>query len=287
MAVLTTKVKVLPDREAQFPDWQASFHRQIAALIGFVSLEIVSVGKGEWLLVQRFASDEALSSWQKSAAFQRLFEAILAIHSTQDVTLGVTEVFVTEVNPGEEDAYRSWIAKIHQAESKFPGFRGVYVQSPLSNQKKNWITLLHFDTPEQLDAWLTSLERKLVLKEAKGLIKSLEDHRLVSSYGGWFSNMAKEGDMPPVWKQTMCVLLLLFPIVMLELKYLSPLFTPLGSSLSTFICNAISLTLIAWPLMSWCIKLLDWWLRGRHNVLGILFVLFLYVVEIVLFSGFL
>ncbi|MBN9376886.1 MAG: hypothetical protein J0H93_00770 [Chlamydiales bacterium] len=51
------------------------------------------------------------------------------------------------------------MAKIHEAEARFPGFKGVYVKPPRETQGKTWITLLQFDTPENLDLWLHSAER--------------------------------------------------------------------------------------------------------------------------------
>lgn len=202
---------------------------------------------------------------------------------------GVTEVFVTQVNAENEKAYRAWIAKIHQEEAKFKGFKGVYMQSPGQNGGMNWITLLQFDTPENLDRWLNSSERQEVLSEAKPLIKSLESHRMVSAYAGWFTSIAKTEGVPSVWKQTMLVLLVLFPIVMLELKYLSLLTDGLNHSLATFIGNAISVTLIAWPMMPFAILCLGWWLTPKAkkwlqiNVTGTVIVLLLYVIEIAIF----
>lgn len=194
-----------------------------------------------------------------------------------------TEVFVTQVDPEKEEAFRAWIAKIHQAEATFPGFRGMYVQSPV--QGRNWITFLHFDTEENLERWLHSQERQKILLESQPLIVSLESHR-ISPYGGWFTSIEK----PSVWKQTMLVLLVLFPIVMLELKFLTPLTKGLNPSIATFIGNAISVALIAWPLMPLAISCLKWWLAPkidrRTNIFGAGIIVAVYLLEIALFWNF-
>ena len=39
---------------------------------------------------------------------------------------GVTELFVANVDPEHESAFRNWTARIHQLEANFPGFRGVF-----------------------------------------------------------------------------------------------------------------------------------------------------------------
>lgn len=204
-----------------------------------------------------------------------------------EVTSGcVTEVFITKVRPENEEAFKDWMNKIHNEEVKFPGFRGVYVQSPRQSQSKNWITLLQFDTPEDLERWLDSPERKKILEETKTLVSSLDSHLLMGSYAGWFSSDYKEMEAPAVWKQTMIVLLVLFPIVMLEMKYLSPLTENLNKSLGTFIGNAISVSLVSWPLIPIAIYFLGWWLSPksetpfRTNVLGVVVVMLLYVIEV-------
>ena len=82
---------------------------------------------------------------------------------------------------------------------------------------------------------------------------------------------------------------------MLELKYLSPWLTGINSSLVTFIGNAISVTLIAWPMMPIAIQYLSWWLFPTHQnlskkqvtILGTGILLLLYLIEILIFWNFL
>lgn len=92
----------------------------------------------------------------------------------------------------------------------------------------------------------------------------------------------------PVWKQMMIVLLMLFPIVMLELIFLSPYLSTLHFSLATFIGNAISVALLSWPFMSIAIYCLNWWLTPINmttgkSIAGALLVIGLYVIEVVFF----
>lgn len=302
---LSTRVFVKPDFKSAFADWQGHLNAKIAAFPGFVSLEILSPEKPaelEWVIIQRFYTAEHALAWQKSEERKELIDELrkllvdegpeaiqeTEIESKELLRGGVTEVFITQVNPEKDSAFRKWIAKIHQIEAKFPGFRGVYVQSPSIGQGKNWITLLQFDSPENLDRWLASPEREQILSESKPMIASFESHSVISPYAGWFSSIAKRGELPPVWKQTMLILLVLFPIVMLELKFLNPLTTFLGPSLSTFIGNAISVTLISWPMMPIAIWYLGWWLAPEGKklskaVLGTGVVLLLYLIEIAVF----
>lgn len=300
----TISVNILSDLESAFIDWQAKLNGKIIDQPGFISLEFLSPSskQKEWLIVQRFSSSELAEAWRGSLANKKLIEELkgFAVEGKiQQLTAdeshfreGVTEVIVAEIHPEKAKTYRDWSAKIHQVEGKFPGFRGVYVQSPAEKKGKNWITLLQFDTMENLDHWLESSERQELIHEAKDFITSMETHRIMSPYAGWFANIAKVGEVPPVWKQTMLVLLTLFPIVMLEINYLSPFTSNLHISLATFIGNAISVSLVSFPMMPLAIWLLGWWLSPKNKnplkstLLGTLLLLVLYLIEIFLFWKF-
>jgi antibiotic biosynthesis monooxygenase (ABM) superfamily enzyme len=296
--IISLQVEIKPDARSAFVDWQADFNAKIASTPGFVSLEFSSPFEQQksWLIVQRFISPEASTSWRNGGEYGRLIDKLQTLTVDKEIkesdelgkTGNITEVIVTEVSPGMEKNFRAWCAKIHQIEAKFPGFRGVYIQSP-KGQGRHWITLLQFDTMENLDCWLQSPERKQALQDSSSLISSLESHRVISPYAGWFASIAKTGELPSVWKQTMLVLLVLFPIVVLELRFLSPLTASLNRSFGTFIGNALSVMLISFPMMPIAIWFLGWWLSTdslKTTIRGTLLVGLLYLAEIALFWNF-
>jgi len=87
----------------------------------------------------------------------------------------------------------------------------------------------------------------------------------------------------------MLVVLGLFPIVMVELHFLSPLLSGLHSAVSTFIGNVISVVLIAWLFMPLAISALNWWVLPAKesarwiNPAGIALLVALYAIEIAAF----
>lgn len=303
--ITTLTVALKADSKLRFVDWQAEFASSIAGQEGFVSLEFLSKPDEQdtWLIVQRFYNQDRAGIWKHSAEYDALIQKLQPllnakglqekIEGEEEMHGGITEVIITEVSPEHEEAFRSWSAKIHQIEAKFDGFRGVYIQSPKGNGGKHWITLLQFDTAAHLDNWLSSPERQQILKEGEPLVSSLETNRMASPFAGWFSSIAKSEEIPSVWQQTMIVLLILFPIVMLELKYLNPLTQGLNSSLGTFIGNSISVTLIAYPFMPLVLPYLSWWLfpdkrrSFSFTLFGTALILFLYLLEIAVFWDFL
>ena len=301
-AILSLKIKLKPLQNSLFADWQAKLNNVLIAQPGFVSLEFISPSKNteEWIVTQRFADFKQADDWKLSSAYIDLKNELqnLSIprgikedlsEGFSSIDNGVTEVIVAEVLQDKEDMYREWSSKIHALEAKFPGFRGTYVQSPSEIQGKYWLTLLQFDTMDNLDRWLNSSEREKLLAESASMISYLETHRVISPYAGWFSSIVKTGEVPPAWKQAMIVLLVLFPIVMLEILYLNPRLTHLNLSLSTFIGNVLSVALLTFPMMPIAIYFLKWWLMPQSKysktftAIGTLLLLALYLLEIWIF----
>lgn len=297
---ITLRADIKPEAKNAFIDWQLNFNAKIVNVPGFLSLEISLPFEQQnyWSIVQRFSNGQLAQEWRQSDEYKRLISDLKAL-TTQGVVKeeesdeahakAVTELFITEVSPGMEGNYRLWSAKIHQIEAKFPGFRGVHIQSP-NDTGRHWITLLKFDTAKNLERWLQSPERQKILNESASFISSLESHHVISPFGGWFAEAAKAGHLPPLWKQTMLILLVLFPIVMLELRFLSPLTADLNLSPATFIGNAISVSLISFPMMPIAIRALGWWLKStdfKTDINGTFLVIFLYLLEITLCAFFL
>jgi len=300
---VATKFATRPGMEARFAEWQCAFTREASAAPDFVSLEIIPAfaGSAEWQVIQRFRTPEALDRWLNDGSraallaeledlrvpgpHPRVDEAAPDFHSTTTVT----EVFTTTVKRGQEQAFRLWAERIQSAQARFPGYMGTLVQAPLSPENPCWTTLVRFEAPAFLDAWLQSAERKALVAEATPEMSIWRSHRMNNAFSGWFANEQHQSP-PPAWKQTCLVLLVLFPVVMLEIRFLSPLLSGLHLAVSTFIGNAISVAVVSWPLMAVAIFGLGWWLRPaakqrwRTEWLGALTLGGLYGLELLIFT---
>jgi antibiotic biosynthesis monooxygenase (ABM) superfamily enzyme len=301
-ATLLAKFRLRNNAENQFAAWQARTLTQAAGFAGFLNSEITPSGDAlSWAVMLRFANTQHLDTWRKSDTWHRLLEdaqPLLAEKSSIDVKVqesgpdgGVVEVIITQVKPGKEAAYREWETKIQQAQSKFPGYRGSYVQPPVAGEL-GWTTLMRFDTAEQLDKWLKSPERAALVREAEPLIHYAHLQRMGTSFPGWFPTDPKTGQGPPNWKAAMLVLLGLFPIVMLESFFLMPRLASLNFSLALFIGNTISVALTTWLTMPVFIKALNWWLFPKPDApksvhwKGTLLIFAFYAVSVAIFWKF-
>jgi len=113
-----------------------------------------------------------------------------------------------------------------------------------------------------------------------------------SSFPGWFPTDPKTGKGPPKYKAGMLVLLGLFPIVMLEARFLSPRTAGLNPSLAMFIGNVLSVAGTTYLTMPVFIKALKWWLlpgpdapKSVH-LKGTLLVCALYALSVAIFWKF-
>jgi antibiotic biosynthesis monooxygenase (ABM) superfamily enzyme len=299
---ITTKVSIAPSAGAAWAGWQPSFTRAAAASQGFLSLEIIpaSADALQWHVIQRFRSAETLELWRRSAGREILMRDLAPLRAgpgdePQEETApdfhsvsAVTEVITTTVSPGQEPAYQAWAARIQAQQATFPGYLGTLVQAPLAPEIAYWTTLVRFATPVQLEAWLGSPLRADLLKAADPHVASWQSHRMASPFAGWFPPTASARP-PAAWKQTCLVLLVLFPVVMLEIRFFSPLLAGQHVAIATFIGNAISVSLVSWPLMKIAVFCLGWWLqplparRWRVEALGACTIVGLYLIELLTF----
>ncbi len=119
------------------------------------------------------------------------------------------------------------------AQAAYPGYQGMFLQPP-DEKGGMWTTILRFDTAPHLEAWMAAPERRRrCSKESKAFIEHEQLTRLATAFPGWVPIDPTTGKAPPNWKAAMLVLLGLFPIVMLEMKFLSPILGSAGAACLT------------------------------------------------------
>jgi antibiotic biosynthesis monooxygenase (ABM) superfamily enzyme len=279
-AVFIATAKVRPGSEDAFTAWKGRYDTAVAKFPGYISSDIVPPDEHSdmWTMVLNFSSAAELNAWQQSKERAAVMGELMPLMTGGNIgemmkketpdsgqpTTNVTQVILSQIKPGMEDVYRAWAARIQQAQSQYPGYRGMYLQPPAFNGG-HWTTLLRFDTTEHLEAWLAAPERAKLLQESKAFIENEELMRLATSFPGWVPINPVTGKGPPDWKTALLILLGLYPIVVIELRFLNPILRGLDSSFATFIGNAISVagtTFITMPLF---VRAFGWWLFVDEN----------------------
>jgi antibiotic biosynthesis monooxygenase (ABM) superfamily enzyme len=278
-------VRVRDGSEADFKAWQARWHAEMLRAPGAKSVEEVpqNPDQEECVTVARFATVDALRDWLHGDANCALIEQArpyaaggvvmqLAGKAALEyyVQHGTTEVIITRIKPGKEEPYRAFADRIQRVQQSFPGYIGSFVQPPHQHEI-GWTTVLRFDSVDNLDRWLNSPERAALLKESDDLIEGFSAQRVDTSFPGWVPADPATGKPPSPWKTACLVLLALFPVVMLELRFLNPVLRAWGSppALTVFAGNAISVALTTWPLMPIAIRAFRPWLFPENQPRGL------------------
>jgi uncharacterized protein len=256
-------------------DWLVRLMMAAVESSGVLSAEILPPtvsNQMHWTLVQCFHNEQQVQNWQASAQRARLLAELapdlekkeISISEAVDAGYGsvgsVAVAVVTKVKPGLESVYLECEGKFQVAQSRYPGYRGVYVQPPTSNTPGMWTTLIRFESPASFQTWFNSQERKKLLEASDQLVSSTDYQHVGTSFPGWFPSDSAGSKGPPNWKTAMLILLGLYPIVMLEIRFLMPVLHGLPPALANFIGNSISVMLTTWLTMPLFIKLFKQWL---------------------------
>jgi uncharacterized protein len=274
-AVLIATAKIRAGCDDAFAAWKGRHDAAAAAFPGFVSSDIMPPGEHDdtWTILLNFDSKQRLAAWQQSSQRAAVVAELAPLmiggnlgelmqaespDAAQPGT-AVTQVIFSQIKPGTEESYREWAARMQHAQSRYAGYRGTYLQPP-SRGGEHWITMLRFATTEQLTAWLAAPERAVMLKEATAFVESEELLRLATSFPGWVRIDPETGKGPPSWKTAVLVLLGLYPIVALEVRYLNPVLTSFTPAVAVFIGNVLSVAATTFLTMPVAVRAFDWWL---------------------------
>ncbi len=301
-AVLLATFKIRPGHQDDFAAWQVQHNKVLSTFPGYLSGDMLpptKLGDNEWTTLLNFDSSESLINWQTSEARAKLIADVLPFleggnlgekmpedDSASQPDTNVTQVVLSRIKPGMEDTYREWSVRIQQAQAKYPGYRGTYIQPPTAGESGNWTTMLRYDTSAHLEAWLAAPERAELLRESKAFIENEELMRLRTSFPGWVPISPVTGKGPPDWKTAILVLLGLYPVVLLELRFLNPFLTHLNPSLATFIGNLGSVAVTSFLTMPLFVRWFGWWLfpgknpSASRDSLGAVIFIALFLIEI-------
>jgi antibiotic biosynthesis monooxygenase (ABM) superfamily enzyme len=276
---LVTQTRVAPEQHEEFTRWQQHVNDVIALFPGYLDHTVIPPAppvQADWVIVQHFSGVEAARAWLQSEQRQHLLEAIQPLLVGQDdihlftegdshiPSSSVSAVISTRVKAGQEQAFLSWQRRVAATQASFEGFEGCKLEPPIPGIQDNWVTILQFHTDSHLEAWLNSDQRRQLLDEAAAFTAETHTRKARTGFDSWFTLGGQDSQtLPPPWKQSMLVLLVLYPVVFLFSVWVqTPLLMHNGVPfwLALFIGNIVSTVLLAWLLVPQVSKLFKWWL---------------------------
>jgi uncharacterized protein len=303
---IVTQTRVRAGRDDEFSAWQKRISTVASEFPGFIEQTVMPPNPPaqiDWVILQRFVSLEAATSWLNSKERLGMIEHALPmlvgqddIHILKDDAVGVlpspvSAVIATKLKPDVEAQYRAWEQKVAITQSKARGFQGYRFESPIPCVQDSWLAILRFDSDVNLQAWMSSPERLALLKEAEPFTEEFHARIVRTGFDQWFK-VAEGAPQPAAWKMNIVVLMMLYPVVFIfGVLVQTPFMTNKGVPfwLALFVGQIFSVIVLNW-LVPWSARRFDWWLSpqspsvARINLIGAGVVIGLYAVCLLVFG---
>lgn len=172
---------------------------------------------------------------------------------------------VQRVPASAVDWFLEWQRDTTRAAEAFPGYGNTELFPPPDGAGDQWVTLFHFEDDAALKRWLDSPERARCLETLHARIGGFELKTLSGGLGTWFADRAEDAGAhgPPGWKMVLCVVLGLYPTVMLLSMTVGLATDRWGLALSMLIGNACSVSILQWGVMPVLTRSLKPWLQAN------------------------
>ena len=257
-----------------FDGWIWDVRSAAEAAQGFVAFA-ASISRDaplDWAVAVTFESEDLLHLWLDGATWKYLVHGAGArglLRLTSDLVIvdgaviasGVA-IVSSSVSSGMEADFQAAHVKLTSAASQFPGYEGTAIFRPGAAGK--WMSLIRFRTEPQLSAWLRSPQRDEVLPPVRSsLTRDFSVFAQTTPFGTTVRNVDGKAQMTPSWKTAMLLLMVLYPMVMLMSRFVTPVIVGLGAPpwLSVWLVQVVSVAMMQWWLMptvaSWCRRWLD------------------------------
>ncbi len=257
-----------------FDGWICDARSAAAGARGFVTFA-ASISRDaplDWAVAVTFESEDSLHQWLDGATWKQLVRAAAAsgfLRRSSDLVIidgavmptGVA-IVSSSVSSGMEADFQAAHIKLTAAASQFSGYEGTAVFPPGTPGK--WMSLVRFRTEPQLSAWLRSPQRNEGLPPVRSsLTRDFSVLARTTPFGTTVRNVDGKAEMTPSWKTAMLLLMVLYPMVMLQSRFVAPVIRMSGAQpwLSVWLSQVLSVALMQWWLMptvsSWCHRWLD------------------------------
>lgn len=179
-------------------------------------------------------------------------------------------VFSENVKSGRIKEYEKWVNNINNAAKEFTGFIGVDVFRPRDPANPEYVTIVRFNTVENLENWRESATCKEWQEKAKDLV--IQKVHLPQKNGVelWFSlpKNSLNAQQPAYYKMVILGVLAVYPLIVVTNIFIGPYLASLPPLLNLLISVFIVSIFLTYPIMPLLTHILGFWLYPsleNHN----------------------
>ena len=175
----------------------------------------------------------------------------------------VTLIISKQVRPDRIKDYEAWSKGINQAVRQFKGFRGVDNIRPRDQVHYEYVTIVRFNNYENLRNWQESETCRWWLEKSRDLVVRESHREHASGVELWFTLppfLDNKPNHPKYYKKIVLGILAVYPLLLLMNVTVKPLLIDLPHLLRLLVSVALVSALLAYPVMPWLTRLLDFWL---------------------------
>lgn len=167
-------------------------------------------------------------------------------------------VISQKIAPEKSQAFLEWQKLMTEASSKFKGYERTEVFPPAEGLHDEWITLVRFDSKDNLDNWISSKTRAELNAKFKEEFGEFKMRRIGEGFDMWFQ--PPQAVKIPPWKMAMTILVALYPtLLFLQALITFPLLSDLPHVWKMLASIVLSVSAMQWVVVPFVVENLKWW----------------------------
>lgn len=172
----------------------------------------------------------------------------------------VTTIFSRRIESSYEKQYEEWLTEITKVSNKFKGSQGTTLIRPSANNLE-YISIVQFDSAENLEAWMNSSERLDWLAKLDPITLDSQEVSTLTGMERWFTLPDRPvSQAPPKYKSAILVFLGLYPLVLALNVVLGPIMESWHSFLQVLVFLLLSVPLMIWVILPSLTRLFFGWM---------------------------
>ena len=159
--------------------------------------------------------------------------------------------------------FEALLRQIIAAATVFPGHEGVHAVTPAASSAPVYRVVVRFGSEKQFQYWQRSDVCQELIAKASMLAASPVDLQMKTGLEAWFEDPAGPNASPPIYKTSILMWLVLFPLTLVCQWILKLMDLHLSVLVATGMTMAFEIALVSYLLMPALARILGSWLYAR------------------------